>query len=646
LAYHLGSAALTAFLSILLTPDSGRAQTLSFAHPGSLHTAAQLHSAATLAQSREPWVSGRLKLLERVEVPNGILSHAPNIPDLPGYYKVFTACWKDEQDNSHCPPESDGPSNMLYDADAAHTCALYWYVFKNDPTRSATAALCRAKAIEILNAWTGVAVGGYVETGLEEYADVARGASALQFNFQITGLLLAADIVAGGTGWAGLAPFRSWLTEVVLPEGEDSYAGNLASETYGPFGQNHGAWALYVVLLASHILHDSAAFNTYASELAWFARNAVDVGVTPNFIWGLSYNDATLGNERTRAFGAGLVYHNVSLAPLTSAMRVVKNVSGVNLFDALPDLYDSTGDVGKNIRRALQTFYYYNRHPDRYPYADPVTVSWFRGSLFDAMSVIYRSPEYANYAAETSPHFYDAEEDHNVFRFSDPHGTFLLDPLALAIDGTPPGTQTFETGAGPFSVRSGTWSAAAETGSPSGNRVYRQSSLSTAAATALAGDVEWLDYGFRARVRVNSFNGSSGAVGLFARYEDSNNYYAFVWDLGTRQLRVEKRFNGVVTVLGSATYSLYANAWYTFRVSVDGPQLTFRIDAPDGTSTALPLVDEFQSATRHAFLSGRVGLQAHRCDASFDNVCVARNGDTCEHADRFLQPSLVMTTLM
>jgi hypothetical protein len=76
-------------------------------------------------------------------------------------------------------------------------------------------------------------------------------------------------------------------------------------------------------------------------------------------------------------------------------------------------------------------------------------------------------------------------------------------------------------------------------------------------------------------------------------------------------------------------------------VNVEGPVLDFRVIAPNGTVTTMPVVDELETATRHSFLAGKVGLQAHLVDASFDNVCVSRNGDTCANADRFLAPSLV-----
>lgn len=634
----LQSAGLTALL-FLLGPWQGlaQAQSLTFAHPGALNTGADIMAAKALAeQGRDPWAAGLRRVIQRVEV-DGLASRIPTPPSLPGYEKVYVSCWEYPEEVWNCPPD-DAMWNILRDGEAAHTCALYWYLYRNDSERRATANQCRDSAIRVLDGWTGVRVGGYLQPGQEGQAALAH--SNMDFNFMVGGLLLAADILRA-SGWNSRA-FAAWVRQTVVPEALDEYGGNM--ESWAPRGQNHAVWDLYTLLLAAHVMHDAARFNDYAKKLATYAAKAVDVGDTTEFRNGWSFNDASLGNERVR-HESGIRYTWIALSPMTAAMRVIKNVSRVDLFDASPDVYDSTGKTGVHVRRAIQSYFFYSRHPDRWPYhstTSDLLLDDYTRSIFQAVSPIYLSSEYAAYGWELRDPYFAVGDTHK-FHFSFPHGSFLLGPKASEIVTTAPGTHAFEDGARAFTVRNGNW--VVERASPDGNGMYRQVGTSTSAATVTTGDLEWLDYGVRARIRVNAFGTQSGAVGLFARYADSSNHYSFMWDQADGTLRVEKRMNGTYTVLARSSFALQRGVWYIFDVYVDGPDLYFNVVSPAGSTTSLPVVNELSSAKRHAFLSGKAGLQAHRVDASFDNVCIVRNGESCGNADKLLAPAHVMNLM-
>lgn len=602
-----------------LRPTPTRAQIpLTFAHPGALHSANDLATSFTLAsQGREPWASGLAKIVEQVEGPNSIRGHFIEAPHTLSY-------------------TSDIVDSLIRDGDVAYTCALYWYAYKAFPAKGALTSACRSKANEILAAWVGVVP-----------------VDSLQFIFRIPSLLLAADVLGGS---AQIPGFDNWLRTIVLPQAQETHSGNLMSAAFAPRGQAQGSWALYAVLLTAHLLHDDVVLRDYAGQFVKFATEQVDTGDTNEFVAGVSANDASLGNERLRWAQqpdpdgnalAGIRYTFVSLTALTSSMRTLRNITGIDLFNTAPSSLDASGKIGRNIGRAIQTAFYYLRHKWVWPYNHDgqTQQDWeHAGHFFDAMSAIYQSPEYASFALPQRPYTYSFDVDRNIYRHGDAHASYLLSGAAQSIDMSAPGTQTFEQNAGPFSVRNGSWNTVMESGSPSGNKVYHQSQY-TSAATATLGTPAWLDYGIQARIKVLSFESSASAVGLFARYNDSDNYYSFMWNASDRKLRIEKRFNGVHSVLASVPYSFATGKWYTFKVVVNGPTLVFVVEDETGTPASVPFVDESQTAKRHAFMGGKPGLQAHRASAQFDNVCVAINGSSCYDADRFLPPSLIMSIL-
>jgi hypothetical protein len=96
-----------------------------------------------------------------------------------------------------------------------------------------------------------------------------------------------------------------------------------------------------------------------------------------------------------------------------------------------------------------------------------------------------------------------------------------------------------------------------------------------------AGGPSWRDYDFMARVRPVDNDG----IGLIFRYEDSSNYYRFLWvgdESSTGPLRrLDRIKGGVQTVLksdGGEAARYDSGRWYNLEASLDGDVIGVYID--------------------------------------------------------------------
>gem|GEM_PF-6462551 len=92
-----------------------------------------------------------------------------------------------------------------------------------------------------------------------------------------------------------------------------------------------------------------------------------------------------------------------------------------------------------------------------------------------------------------------------------------------------------------------------------------------------------------------------GAVGAMFRYVDADNYYRFTWDKQLSSRRLERVFNGVVTVLAEDSAVYAYNTWTFVEVVADGSNLEVLID---GT--------QIFSVTDSALTAGTIAL--YTCD--------------------------------
>ncbi|OCT11706.1 hypothetical protein A8709_27930 [Paenibacillus pectinilyticus] len=174
----------------------------------------------------------------------------------------------------------------------------------------------------------------------------------------------------------------------------------------------------------------------------------------------------------------------------------------------------------------------------------------------------------------------------------------------------PPATfsDNFESGtASGWTTTAGTWAVVTD-----GSKVYQQSNSATADTHALNGNTAWTNYTVNAKVKVDAFDaGGYAGVGIDARYQDANNNYSFQYYKLTGELKIQKKVAGVFTTLATKNYAFSTGTWYNMKAVLNGGNLEFWVNGN------LEL-----SATDASFSSGKIGLNAHRANAKFDDVTV------------------------
>jgi len=519
----------------------------AYSHPGSTYTQQQYVESVVLAWlGREPWRSAYLDMVnstfecfshesELAKVHNTFLN-GKRLFEVPKFY--------DDTD------ESEAMSKPLVDdARVALLCAMRSYFFGDSQARQI--------ALDLLASWaeTTLRLSG-TDTGITM---VHTG----------VGLLLAADLLRNGGDGTWFGPFKTWAQREFH---------RAASDEYSRFSNNHRSWALFAELVYAHLLDDEVLFRTRANQLYSHIDASID-------------QDGFLPAEVERqheGFGKGIFYTQFSLAPMTAGVQIIQNVLGTAA-TPLPT------QARHDLRRAIQSFIYYNAHPNEWPARTP-NEGRHVPYLYDALSGLLPSQELSIYAVPHRP----AVSDRYAWKFATlmrPHYAATLPPIVH--------TQTFDNGINAFTPINGTWNVTSADGG-----VYRQSSPA-ANTRALVGYTDWLDYTFETWIKIQSFADTLAGAGIIFRYVDENNHYTFHYYASTRQLRLERKVNGVYKVLQAYTVpgGLQLGVWYRFRVQVNGPH----IDAYLNNTRYL-------FARDHSMLGGAAGLWAHRADVLFDDA--------------------------
>lgn len=152
---------------------------------------------------------------------------------------------------------------------------------------------------------------------------------------------------------------------------------------------------------------------------------------------------------------------------------------------------------------------------------------------------------------------------------------------------------------------SGDWSLTNET-----EPGYRQNSLA-GNATLLTG-VSTGDQSIQAVATPRAFEGPGRWFGLFARWQNSSNYY-YVTVRNTSEISLRKLTAGAIQVLDSAPLSLGLDAEYKLRLEVIEDQLRVYVDDR--------LILE---ATDTSFAEGRYGLMTYKAVAEYRHVQVTQ----------------------
>ena len=118
----------------------------------------------------------------------------------------------------------------------------------------------------------------------------------------------------------------------------------------------------------------------------------------------------------------------------------------------------------------------------------------------------------------------------------------------------------------------------------------------------------WRDY----RLTLKMLSQDLDSVGVMFRYQDNDNYYRFSWNRQNNFRRLEKRLNGVFTMLAEDTKTYVTGQTYLLEVVATGTTLGVTID---GTSIFSALDSSFNAGTIALYSSSNQG-------SSFDDVLV------------------------
>lgn len=253
-------------------------------------------------------------------------------------------------------------AKRLLEADAQSACtAALAYRFTGE-------SIYADKAAELIDGWATV------------NKKLAGDDGPLVSAYLGTGLIQAAELIKHYPGWPkeNKDQFISWMSEVFLP----------AWVTI-PLRNNWWSWSLYARLSLFRFMDDQARFAEAAAHL----KEHIDNSLAPS---GLIPEETMRGSN-------SIWYHYFSLAPITAAMKLIHDTTGENLFH-----WTSPG--GANIKTALdKLFYYADGHIEEWPYdkdqkfPEPLASDSWPLDLFEAMSKVYKEPEYERFVAPYRP---------------------------------------------------------------------------------------------------------------------------------------------------------------------------------------------------------------------------------------------------
>lgn len=363
MGFARGTLAFLAGVWVLAGWGQARAAGGGFEHPGGMHTADEIRWVRENLGS-EPWKGAFAQLLAEADAALGARSRAVEDLDVPFYYGSPDASMAAKQ-------------GLSDDASAAYALALA-YQLDGSASRFAYAD----KAAELLTSWgkTHRRVSGYD-------GDLVMCYAGIPFVF-------AADLLSDYEGWAegDREAFRGWVRNVFLAS-----AARKKQEK-----NNQGDWGTFASAAGHHLLDDGEGMLSDTELLKGRIAGEIALG-----------GELPAENKRTNS---GMWYTYFALAPMTGSVNVVRNGTGVDLFQ-----YEAPN--GRTIREALGAFFVYCQHPETWPYkrkagiagliqglahpsAEEVKLpspgSW-PGNLYEAMAIVYDEPAWAEYVKDHRP---------------------------------------------------------------------------------------------------------------------------------------------------------------------------------------------------------------------------------------------------
>ena len=148
----------------------------------------------------------------------------------------------------------------------------------------------------------------------------------------------------------------------------------------------------------------------------------------------------------------------------------------------------------------------------------------------------------------------------------------------------------------------GTWNCAPQPG----ENIMQQTSTAGDARAMVGTPTD--DQIVTTRARATAFGaGQDRWFGIAARYVDASNYY-FLTVRNSNTLSLRKVVNGVVTVLGTVSFTVRPNTWYDLRLDAVGNELRGFINGA-----------QVLTATDASHASGQGGIVTYRTAAEYSN---------------------------
>ncbi len=167
-------------------------------------------------------------------------------------------------------------------------------------------------------------------------------------------------------------------------------------------------------------------------------------------------------------------------------------------------------------------------------------------------------------------------------------------------------SDNFSAGSAAWTPVAGSWSIVLD-----GTNRYQGSSTAGSAALSVAGSPSWHNYEVTMVAKVTTQRRNNAGPGLFARYVNTSNYYAFVWNQAG-YWQIVRVFNGSAVSLGTSTVrTLATNTNYTLRAEVIGSTLRFFVN---GVLVA--------QGTDSLISTGRIGIYNSSAVTRTDDVVV------------------------
>jgi hypothetical protein len=195
-----------------------------------------------------------------------------------------------------------------------------------------------------------------------------------------TGLVIAGELLYNYEGWNATdkAKFFQWVTNVHMK----------ASNEIKTRANNWGDWGRLGAILTAHLLD-----NTQQLEST--------IALIKSDLFHKIAQDGHMPEETVRGAN-GIWYTYFSLAPMTAACWVAYQTTKENLFTNY-----SQGNA--SIKLALDYLYYYNLHPDQWPWfknPNQGSPSSWPGNLLEVMGSLYNDSRFTDYVKPARPIIY------------------------------------------------------------------------------------------------------------------------------------------------------------------------------------------------------------------------------------------------